>query len=162
MGRSSALLAERFGLAADLVALIQRAAPLHDVGKIGISDLILLKPGKLTEEEFATMRTHAHIGSTLLSGGTSDLVRLAELIAGTHHERWDGSGYPSGLAGEAIPIEGRIVAIADVFDALTHERPYKKAWPPEEAAAEIGSQAGRQFDPALVAAFLTLPHESLV
>ena len=100
------------------------------------------------------MKTHASIGAALLSGGRSDLVRIAEHIAGTHHERWDGNGYPNQLAGEEIPIEGRIVAVADVFDALTHERPYKKAWPVEQALAEIQKQSGCQFDPSVVEAFM--------
>jgi putative two-component system response regulator len=136
--------------------LLRRAAPLHDVGKIGIPDAILLKPGKLTPEEFELMKTHTTIGAEILSGGRSPLVRLAQNIALTHQERWDGSGYPRGLAGEAIPLEGRIVALVDVLDALTHERPYKLAWPLDEAVAEIARQSGRQFDPRLVAVFLQL------
>jgi putative two-component system response regulator len=162
VGQTAALLAERAGLPHEQVNLIRCAAPLHDVGKIGISDLILLKPGKLTDEEFATMKMHAPIGAALLSGGHSDLVRMAELIAGSHHERWDGCGYPNALQGQSIPVEGRILAIADVFDALTHERPYKKAWTILEAVAEIERQGGMQFDPQLVAVFLTLPHERLI
>jgi putative two-component system response regulator len=162
VGHTSSLLAQALGLPAEQVELIRQAAPLHDVGKIAISDLILLKPGKLTDEEFATMKTHAALGATLLSDGHSDVVQLAERIAGSHHERWDGNGYPQRLAGEQIPLEGRILAIADVFDALTHERPYKKAWPVAEAVAEITRQSGRQFDPQVIAAFLTLPHEDLL
>ncbi len=159
---AAALLARQLGLDEKQASLIQRTAPLHDVGKISISDLILLKPGKLTAEEFETIKTHAEVGGALLSGGRSELVQMAERIALTHHERWDGSGYPQGLQGEAIPIEGRILAIVDVFDALTHARPYKSAWPVEKAVAEIVSQSGRQFDPRVVEAFLTLPHEDLV
>ena len=162
VGHTAALLAQQLGLPEDQIELIRQAAPLHDVGKIGISDLILLKPGKLTDEEFATMKTHAAIGAALLSGGNSELVQMAERIAGTHHERWDGRGYPNNLAGESIPVEGRILAVADVFDALTHERPYKKAWLVAEAIAEIQSQSRRQFDPAVIDAFLTLPHDRLV
>ena len=158
----AALLAQKLGMGSDLVSLIQHAAPLHDVGKIGISDLILLKPGKLTEEEFETMRSHAKVGAALLAGGRSDLVQMAERIAHTHHERWDGSGYPQSLKEEEIPLEGRILAVADVFDALTHERPYKPAWPIEKALAEIAGQGGRQFDPRVVEAFLTLPHDVLI
>lgn len=133
--------------------LICHAAPLHDVGKIGIPDQILLKPGKLTPEEFDIIKTHAEIGANLLAGGRSEMVQMAERIARTHHERWDGTGYPAGLKGEEIPIEGRITSVVDVFDALTNERPYKKAWPLEEAIAEIESQKGRQFDPDVVDAF---------
>jgi putative two-component system response regulator len=162
VGQTAALLCQQLRLPAEQVELVRQAAPLHDVGKIGISDLILLKPGKLTNEEFATMKTHAAIGAALLSGGNSELVQIAERIAGTHHERWDGRGYPQGLSSESIPIEGRILAIADVFDALTHERPYKNAWPVEEAVAEIARQSGSQFDPQVVEAFLALPHDDLL
>jgi putative two-component system response regulator len=133
--------------------LIQRAATMHDLGKIGIPDDILLKRGTLTPEEFDVMKTHTLIGAGILSGGYSDLTRMAELIATTHHERWDGSGYPQGLEGEAIPIAGRIVALADAFDALTHKRPYKKPWTVKEAVAEVQRQAGKQFDPKIVEAF---------
>lgn len=162
VGSTAAQLAELVGVNSDQVELIRRAAPLHDVGKIGIPDSILLKPGKLTEEEFYTMKTHTLIGSAMLANGHSELVRMAERIALTHHERWDGRGYPHNIEGDAIPIEGRIVAVADVFDALTHRRPYKKAWPYEEAVAEILSQTGRQFDPAVVEAFARLDHEGLI
>jgi putative two-component system response regulator len=154
VGHVSALVAQSMGMRYAHIELIRRAAPLHDVGKIGISDGILLKPGKLTVDEFEVMKTHTTIGARILSGGHSTLTQTAEQIARTHHERWDGSGYPNGLSGEAIPIEGRIVALADVFDALTHERPYKKAWPVEDAVAEISSQRNRQFDPKVVDAFL--------
>jgi putative two-component system response regulator len=162
VGRTTALLAQALGVPTEQVALIRQAAPLHDVGKIAISDVILLKPGRLTDEELALMKTHAMVGATLLSGGSSEVVQMAERIAGSHHERWDGKGYPHGLQGEAIPLVARLLAVADVFDALTHERPYKKAWPVEEAVAEIARQSGRQFDPRVVEAFLTLPHEGLV
>ncbi|MDQ3812700.1 MAG: response regulator [Armatimonadota bacterium] len=156
------LLAQGLGLPEDQVDLIRRTAPLHDLGKIGVPDSILLKPGKLTAAEYAVMRDHTSIGSLLLSKGHSALVQMAESIARTHHERWDGTGYPQKLAGDDIPIEGRIVAVADVFDALTHERPYKNAWPLEEAVAEIANQSGRQFDPRVVEAFLTLAHATLL
>jgi putative two-component system response regulator len=159
---AAALLARELGFTEEKVDLIQRAAPLHDVGKISVSDLILLKPGRLTDEEFAVMKAHAEIGAAMLAGGRSPLVQTAERIALTHHERWDGSGYPRGLSGEAIPIEGRLVAIADVFDALTHERPYKRAWSIDAAIAEITQASGRQFDPAVVQAFQSLPHEKLL
>jgi len=162
VGLTAARIAEALGLPTDHVALILCAAPLHDVGKIGISDTILLKPGKLTDEEFATMRQHTVIGAGILSGSTSLWLQLAEEIAISHHERWDGKGYPNGLSGEDIPLVGRIVAVADVFDALTHERPYKKAWPVGEALAEIESQVGKQFDERVVKAFLPLPHETLI
>ena len=156
IGRTCALLATELGLPDQEVALIRRAAPLHDIGKIGIPDAILLKPGKLTAEEFEQIKTHTTIGAEILSRSQSPLLRLAELIALTHHERWDGRGYPCGLAGEEIPLPGRIAAVADVFDALTHERPYKKAWPVQEAVDAILTEAGRQFDPAVVSAFSAL------
>lgn len=142
--------------------LIRKASPLHDVGKIGIPDHILLKPGKLTPEEWEIMKSHILIGSSILSGSRFPLLQMAEEIALTHHEKWDGTGYSPGLGGEAIPLSGRIVAVADVFDALTHERPYKKAWPVSEAVDEIRSQSGRHFDPDVVEAFLTLPHFELI
>jgi putative two-component system response regulator len=159
---TSGLIAEGLGLGPDQIEIIQRASPLHDVGKIGVSDSILLKPGKLTPDEFRSMQQHAMFGSELLSGGRSEIVQLAERIALTHHEKWNGSGYPQGLAGDKIPLEGRIVAVADVFDALTHERSYKSAWSIEAAKAEISRQAGEQFDPQVVASFLQLPHEELI
>ncbi|MBB5234264.1 PAS domain S-box protein [Deinococcus budaensis] len=155
MGRvalTAAGLARELGLPDEEVALMERTAPLHDVGKIGIPDGILLKPGRLTPEEFEAVKAHTLIGSSILSGGQSPLVERAEEIARTHHERWDGSGYPLGLAGEAIPLSGRIVAVADVLDALTNDRPYKQAWSFEAALAEIRSQSGRHFDPRVVAA----------
>jgi putative two-component system response regulator len=136
-----------------LVSLIRRAAPLHDVGKIGIPDAVLLKLGKLTDAEFALVKTHTTIGARILSGSKFAMLRLAEEIAFSHHEHWDGGGY-EGLSGESIPLAGRIVTIADVFDALTQKRPYKAAWSIGEALAEIERQRGRQFDPTLVDAFL--------
>ena len=148
----SALIARQLGIPDADVALIRRAAPLHDVGKIGIPDAILLKMGKLTPDEFNLVKTHTQIGARILSGGKFPLLRLAEEIAFSHHERWDGSGY--GAARVTIPLAGRIVAIADVFDALTQQRPYKAAWPIADAIAEIERQRGRQFDPAVVNAFL--------
>ncbi|HEX8465239.1 MAG TPA: HD domain-containing phosphohydrolase [Abditibacterium sp.] len=160
VGLTAARIAQALELPPAQVDLIRRAAPLHDVGKIGISDTILLKPGKLTDEEFDTMKQHTTIGAKMLSGSTSPWLKLAEEIALSHHERWDGRGYPQKLSGEAIPLVSRIVAVADVFDALTHERPYKKAWPQNEAMAEIESQSGRQFDERVVKAFLTLPQET--
>lgn len=153
VGRMAALVARQMGLDEAQVELIWRAAPLHDVGKIGISDAILLKPGKLTPDEITMMQTHTAIGSQILSGHHTPLLQLAGRIALTHHERWDGSGYPSGLREQEIPIEGRIVAIADVFDALTHERPYKAAWPVAKARDEIQHQCHHHFDPSVVEAF---------
>jgi len=124
---------------------------MHDVGKIGIPDDILFKPGELSPEEWRIMRTHPNIGAQLLSGHSSPLLEMAQEIALTHHEKWDGSGYPQGLKGEQIPLSGRIVALADVFDALTSSRPYKGAWPFSEALAYIERQKGHHFDAALVA-----------
>jgi len=131
------------------------AAPMHDVGKIGIPDRILQKPGKLDAEEWAIMQRHAIIGGDIIGEHSHGMLKLARNIALTHHEKYDGSGYPKGLAGEQIPLEGRIVAIADVFDALTSARPYKPAWPLEQAVAYLEEQRGRHFDPALVDLFLT-------
>jgi putative two-component system response regulator len=153
VGQMAALIAKQAGLPDNQVSLIRRAAPLHDVGKIGIPDTILLKLGTLTGDEFEVVKTHTTIGARILSGSRFPILRLAEEIAFTHHERWDGSGY-AGLPRDAIPLAGRIVAVADVFDALMQQRPYKAAWPVTEAVAEIDRQRGRQFDPALVDAFL--------
>ena len=130
------------------------AAPMHDIGKIGIADAILLKPGPLTPEEWASMKRHPIIGGEIIGDHPSSVLRMARRIAESHHEKWDGSGYPYGLAGEAIPIEARIVAIADVFDALTTARPYKKAWPVEEAVERLRLDAGTHFDPSLLPVFL--------
>lgn len=132
------------------------AAPMHDVGKIGIPDHILLKPGKFDDAEWETMRRHPEIGATIIGEHPSGELQLARVIALTHHEKWDGTGYPYGLAGEAIPIEGRIVALADVFDALTTVRPYKQAWTVADALSHIEAQAGKHFDPTLVPLFLAL------
>lgn len=162
VGQTVALLANVLGIEATQASLLRRAAPLHDVGKIGISDSILLKPGRLTVDEFETMKKHTLIGAKMLSGSQSPLLQQAETIALSHHERWDGTGYPFQLAQAAIPLVGRIVAVADVFDALAYERPYKAAWPLEAAVATIHDQSGKQFDPDIVEAFLTLPHEKLI
>jgi putative two-component system response regulator len=159
VGQLSAQIAQALGLPEAEVELIRRAAPLHDVGKIAIPDSILLKPGKLTPEEFEFMKTHTISGAKMLSGGQFALLQMAEEIALTHHEKWDGTGYMR-MPGETIPVAGRIVTVADVFDALTHERPYKKAWPLEEASAEIQNQSGRQFDPRVVEAFLHVVRDS--
>lgn len=154
MSKISALLAARIGWAAEDCELMLHASPMHDIGKIGIPDQILLKPGKLNAEEWKIMKTHVEIGADILSDSDTDLLVLGRSIALSHHEKWDGSGYPFGLAGEDIPMEGRIVAMADVFDALTSERPYKQAWPVEEAIEYMKSQAGVHFDPALLPMFL--------
>ncbi len=156
IGRAARLLAEAMGLGTTFGTLLECAAPLHDIGKVGISDTILLKPGRLTPEERTEMERHTRIGQQILSGGTSEAVRMAELIALSHHERWDGGGYPDGLAGDETPIGARIVAVVDVLDALTHERPYKKAWPLAEAVAHIVAGSGTHFDPTVVAAFRTV------
>jgi len=150
----SRLLAEGMGLSAERCRIIYLAAPLHDIGKIAIPDAILGKPGRLDPVELAKMREHVTIGARILERGSSDLIRTAETIALGHHERWDGTGYPHRVAGAAIPIEARIVAIADVFDALCSERPYKAAWPADKAYAEIIALAGTHFDPACVEAFV--------
>ncbi len=145
-------IAKSMGLPEEMRDLLYIAAPMHDVGKIGIADAILLKPEKLTSAEFEVMKTHTTIGVTILTGN-DPLIEAAREIAGSHHERWDGTGYPQGLKGEDIPILARICAVADVFDALTSTRPYKRAWTVDEAATWIGSQSGRHFDPMVVTAF---------
>ncbi|TNC15715.1 response regulator [Methylobacterium terricola] len=155
VARYSQIMAEALGLDADLCRRVYLAAPLHDVGKVAIPDGVLLKPGRLDEEEFALIRTHAAIGKRILGGSTCALIGLAAEIAEAHHERWDGSGYPHRLSGTAIPLAARIVAVADVFDALTTQRPYKAAMPFDEARACIEAESGRHFDPACVAAFLS-------
>ena len=154
MSHSAVLLARRLGCDEEQCELLLHASPMHDIGKIGIPDHILLKPGKLTAEEWEIMKTHTTIGASILEGDDSELLRCAREIALSHHEKWDGSGYPHGLAGEDIPLSGRIVALADVFDALTSERPYKKPWPVEEAVAYIREQSGRHFEPRIVEHFL--------
>ncbi len=154
VGKLSSSIAAELGMSEEFVGLIRKAARLHDLGKIGVADAILLKPGKLTKEEFAEMKKHSEIGAKILSGGKSSLLQMAERIAMSHHEHWDGSGYPQGLVGEAIPIEARIVAVVDVFDALIHSRPYKKAWSQEEAIDFLKNKQGEQFDPEVVQAFL--------
>jgi PAS domain S-box-containing protein len=156
VGSTAAAIAAQLSLDDEEVKILRLAAPLHDVGKIGIPDSILLKPGKLTAEEFGVMKAHTTLGARLLTGSGSPVLQMATLIAETHHEHWDGNGYPRGCAGEAIPLVGRIVAVADVFDALTHDRPYKSAWPTDRAIAEIKHGAGSHFDPQVVTAFLAI------
>ncbi len=155
MAHYSKHIARVLGLSLEQQELLLESAPMHDIGKVGIADMILLKPGKLTEEEFSIMKQHAVIGAQILDTSSSPLLKVAAVIAHTHHEKFDGSGYPRGLAGEEIPLFGRIVAVADVFDALTSERPYKKAWSIEKATELIRDGAGKHFDPAGVEAFFT-------
>ena len=154
IGRFSTLLAEHVGMDTDFCATLTHAAPLHDVGKVAIPDAILLKPDVLTKEERAIVETHAEEGHRLLRGSSSSILELASTIALSHHEKWDGSGYPRGVKGEAIPIEGRIVAVADVFDALTSDRVYRRAFTVEEAVEMMLEQRGRHFDPVLLDAFM--------
>lgn len=154
MAQVSAMLAKSLGWSPAECELMSHASPMHDVGKIGIPDGILLKPGKLEPHEFKIMQTHTEIGAEILDGDDSDLINLARTIALTHHEKWDGTGYPKGLAGAAIPMAGRIVAAADVFDALTSVRPYKDAWPTEKAVNYMKESAGTHFDPEVIHHFL--------
>ena len=154
MSRVAGLVAECLGLSEEGVRTIEMAAPLHDIGKIAIPDSVLMKPGKLDEAEMAVMRRHPRIGHELLSGSQNRFIQVGAMIALRHHERFDGSGYPDGLVGEAIPLEARIVAVADVFDALISPRPYKDAWTIDAALAWLYSQRGRLFDPECVDALL--------
>ena len=156
IGRLCERVALELGLDPARAQMLRLASAMHDIGKIGIPDHVLLKPGRLDAAEWQIMRTHTTLGAEILSGSSSPLIQLAETIARTHHERWDGSGYPSGLAGEEIPLESRICSICDVFDALLSKRPYKDAWPASESIAEIARVGGSQFDPAVVAAFFTV------
>lgn len=156
MSQTARLLAQAAGLPESEAELLHQAAPLHDIGKIGIPDRILLKPGKLTPEEWEIMKTHTLIGARIIGDHDAPLLRMARTVALAHHEKWDGTGYPHGLSGEDIPLVGRLVALADAYDALTSERPYKRAWTPEDAFAWIRSQAGAQFDPKLAGLFLDL------
>ena len=160
VGELSARLAEAFGLPAHEVELIRRAAPLHDVGKIGVPDGVLLKPGRLTTDEFDVMKRHTLIGAELLAGGSSPLMAMAETIARSHHERWDGAGYPERLAGEAIPLPARIVAVVDFYDALSSDRPYRPAWSRERVLAEIERGIGTHFDPRVARTLLRLLEDS--
>lgn len=161
IGRYSEILARSLGVSKETLELIYHAAVLHDVGKIGVPDAVLLKPAALSPEERRTMERHAEIGGALLSGGSDPLVVMAHRIALSHHENWDGTGYPSRLKGEEIPLEGRIVAICDVFDALTSERPYKSPWPTDEALGEIRRLTGTKFDPKIAEAFFACQEEIL-
>lgn len=152
----SALLARELRLDPNRVDLILRASRLHDIGKTAIPDGLLLKPTKLSPEEFDVIKTHTTVGAQLLSGGQSVFMQMAEVIALSHHEHWNGSGYPQGLIGESIPLEARILAVADAFDALTHNRPHRQAKTLQEAVLEIQSQSGKQFDPRVVDVFTRL------
>ncbi|MBW7472849.1 response regulator [Marinobacter sp. M216] len=154
MSKMCALLASKAGYNKQQCDLILAASPMHDIGKIGIPDSVLLKPGKLDPEEWRIMKSHSEIGARLLEGDDSELLAMAREIALTHHEKWDGTGYPNGLQGKAIPLPGRIAALADVFDALTSPRPYKEAWPMEKAVELIRENRGNHFDPDLVDLFL--------
>lgn len=156
MSKMAALIAKAVGMSDDECDLLLNAAPMHDIGKIGIPDHILLKPGKFEPDEWEIMKTHAQIGADILSGDDMPLLNMASDIALTHHEKWDGSGYPNGLKGEDIPLVGRITALADVFDALTSVRPYKKAWTVEDSVALIKDESGKHFEPVLVEHFLDI------
>jgi putative two-component system response regulator len=153
MSKIAHLLARAMGMSEEDGKLLLHASPMHDIGKIGIPDYVLLKPGKLDADEWAIMKTHAQIGAEILGDHPSPLMQMARMVALTHHEKWDGSGYPKGLKGEEIPLVGRVTAVADVFDALTSVRPYKKGWPIDEAVQYIKDNAGSHFDPAVVEKF---------
>lgn len=154
MSHVSGRIALEMGMDEGFAEQLVHAAPMHDIGKIGIPDQVLLKPGKLDDAELATMRTHPKLGADILDKSSSPLIKLACTVALYHHEKWDGTGYPYGLKGEEIPVEARIVAVADVFDALLSKRPYKEAWPVEKAVEEIKSQSSRHFDPQVVEAMV--------
>ena len=158
----SGSIARELGLPEDSARLIELAAPLHDLGKVAIADAILLKQGPLTDAERAVMQEHTTTGARMLERSEMPVLQVARAIALNHHERWDGDGYPNNLEGPRIPLPGRIVAIADVFDALTSNRPYKRAWPLSEALAEIRRLRGSHFDPAIVDAFMRLDHRALL
>ncbi len=159
MSHYSSAIARAMKLNDEYIENILWAAPMHDIGKIGIPDSVLLKPGKLDDEEWVIMRQHTTIGGEILKDSDADFIKLAQDIAVSHHEKWKGGGYPNGLKGEDIPLAGRIVALADVFDALTSERPYKKAFPLEKAMAIIREDTGTHFDPDVAAAFLSIEEE---
>lgn len=162
MSHYARLIAEASGYGDEAwVDLIFNAAPMHDIGKIGIPDHILKKPGKLDPDEWKVMQMHPKYGADIIGEHDSKLMRMSREIALSHHEKWDGSGYPNGLKGEDIPLSGRIIAIADVFDALTTERPYKKAWSVEDAVSTIEKDAGSHFDPKLVKVFLEILPQAL-
>ncbi|MBF0472152.1 MAG: two-component system response regulator [Nitrospirae bacterium] len=153
MSHYARLIAAAMGKSDEFVDILFNAAPMHDVGKIGIPDNVLLKPGKLDEEQWKIMRTHPKMGAEIIGTHSDELLKTAQIVSLTHHEKWDGSGYPNQLKGEEIPLMGRIIAIADVFDALTSDRPYKRAWTIEDAVRIIEEGAGTHFDPGLIAPF---------
>jgi putative two-component system response regulator len=161
MATYARMLALAYGLPEDFSALIAQAAPMHDTGKIGVSHSILKKPGKLDAQEWTEMKMHPRIGHDILSTSKAPIFSLAAEIALNHHERWDGSGYPQGLAGALIPVSARVVAVADVFDALSMKRPYKEAWPTEQVLAELRRGSGTHFEPAMVKAFESILPEIL-
>ncbi|MEH6567634.1 MAG: HD domain-containing phosphohydrolase [Halioglobus sp.] len=154
MSHYSRVLGLAAGMSESMADMLLDASPMHDIGKIGIPDRILQKTEALNDEEWAIMHTHTQMGTTIIGDDDSELLKMASQVAASHHECWDGSGYPMGLSGEAIPLVGRIVAIADVFDALTSKRPYKEAWTVEDSIAHIQNQSGKQFDPKLVPLFI--------
>jgi putative two-component system response regulator len=161
VGIAAALIARALELPEPFVNMIRDAAPLHDIGKVGISRRILLKPGKLSPAEWMHMMRHVEMGAQILAPARSPVLRLAAEVARTHHERWDGNGYVAGLTGEEIPLSGRITALADVWDTLTHERPYKPAWSEERALAEISRESGAHFDPRVVEAFDKIDRQAI-
>ncbi|MCP5163151.1 MAG: response regulator [Hahellaceae bacterium] len=154
VGKYARALAKAIGLPEEIAFMLEKAAPMHDIGKIGIPDNILLKKGQLTPEERQIMESHTRYGEQIFGQNDSLIIQMAKSVALTHHERWDGSGYCQGLKGESIPVEGRITMIADVFDALTSKRPYKQAWPVDDAVQFLREGAGKAFDPKLVEAFI--------
>jgi putative two-component system response regulator len=159
MSHYAAAVARKLGLDDSAVETILYAAPMHDVGKIGIPDKILLKPAKLDPDEWAIMKQHTTIGANILKGSDAEFIKMAEVIALTHHEKWDGTGYPKGLKGKAIPLSGRIAAIADVFDAITSKRPYKEAFPLDKSLSIIKEGRGNHFDAEVVDAFFAIQDE---
>ena len=159
VGYLSAMIAEKMGLPDAEVELLRHAAPLHDIGTLFIPESVLYKPGRLMPEEFELVKTHVSIGANMLQQGHNELLKMAQVIVETHHERFDGSGYPYGLKGVRIPLWGQIVAVADVFDTLVHDQPYRLAWSTVQAVNEIKGQAGQKFDPFVVEAFLKVAKE---
>ncbi|MGH2893478.1 MAG: HD domain-containing phosphohydrolase [Solirubrobacteraceae bacterium] len=162
VGRTARLMAEELGLPSAMVDMMADAAPLHDIGKLAVPDSILLKPGPLDDAERTLMRTHVRAGAEILRGSRSPVLLVAREVVSYHHERWDGTGYIAELSGDTIPVSGRITALADTFDAMTHDRPYHQAVSVNQALTEIRCQSGQQFDPALVDAFMSLDHRTLL
>ncbi len=156
VGILSGLIARELGLAAEQIEILRKASTLHDIGKVGIPDAILLKPGRFIPEEYEQMKKHTSLGEHILRNSSFEILKMAEIISAAHHEKWDGSGYPRGLMQEEIPLVARIVAVADFYDALTHERPYKEAWTVEQTLEEIERQSGKHFDPAIANACIAV------